>query len=77
MAAWRAGDREGARTASLGALHRYRRAAARSPSPVLEERLSAVEAEMAAYDSVDPRSAAGRSFDLGRGASRREAAGAF
>ncbi len=77
MAAWRAGDRERARTASVAALHRYRRAAARSPSRVFDERISAVEAEMDAYDSVDPSSAAGRTFDLGTGASRREAAAGF
>jgi Ca-activated chloride channel family protein len=77
MTAWRHGDRESARTASVAALRRYRSAAAHHPSRVFDERISAVEAEMSAYDSVDPGSAAGRSFDLGTGASRREATVGF
>jgi len=77
MAAWRHGDRESARTASVTALHRYRSAAALHASPLLDERIHAVEAEMRTYDEVDPSSSAGRTFDLGAGARRHAEAAAF
>lgn len=77
LAAWRSGDRDAARHASEVALERYRHEASRRPSPRLSARIAEVEAEMDTFDATDPSSAAGRSFDLGTGASRREDVSSF